>query len=178
MLTVKLSKALGTPWNRMEALRLGGLRAGSRAPDLFVTIADERRPVLRVDIYRHAKPEAYVCQEAIDWQDRVFVGYGERVYVIDPAERTGYDLSLGTGFSYFGAFYATPDYLLAASGESLLRLAPDGSVLWTAPGLGLDGVVVHSVEGGIIHGSGEWDPPGGWRPFAVRLDSGEAVASP
>jgi hypothetical protein len=154
------------------------VRASSRTPDLYVTIADEHRPLLRVDIYRRAEPEALVFQEAIDWKNRVFVGYGERVYVIDPAKRTGYDMSLGTGFAYFAAFYATPDYLLVASGESLLRLAPGGSVLWIAAHLGLDGVVVHSVESGIIYGAGEWDPPGGWRPFAVRLDSGKAVESP
>jgi hypothetical protein len=177
MLTAKLSATIGPPWTRMQALRLGGVRAGDRTPDLYITIADERRPLLRADIYRHAEPEAFVFQEAIDWKDRVFVGYGERVYVIDPAKRIGYDMRLGTGFAYFGAFYATPDYLLVASGESLLRLAADGSVLWIAPHLGLDGVVVHSVESGIIHGAGEWDPPGGWRAFAVRLDSGEAVAS-
>lgn len=41
--------------------------------------------------------------------------------------------------------------------------------------LGLEGVIVNSVEDGIVRGEGEWDPPGGWRPFSLRLDTGQFV---
>jgi len=47
---------------------------------------------------------------------------------------------------YFQQFYAGKDYLLVASGDSLFRFSPDGKVLWSAPNLGLDGVVVRSVQ--------------------------------
>ena len=139
---------------------------------------DDDRALLRVDVYGDGDEETFTFQDAIVWRNRAFVGFGHRVYVIDPKKKAGSEilLGLGSGCGYFGAFYATQDYLLVASGESLLRLSPDGEVLWRAPDLGLDGVVVTSVENGTIQGEGEWDPPGGWRHFAARLDSGELIA--
>lgn len=43
--------------------------------------------------------------------------------------------------------------------------------------LGIDGVVVSivDVEKSLVHGQGEWDPPGGWKPFTVRLGDGTRV---
>jgi len=57
-----------------------------------------------------------------------------------------------------------------------LRLSSDGKVPWSAPDLGLDGVVVTSAQNRTIQGDGELDPPGGWKPFALRLDSDELLA--
>jgi hypothetical protein len=48
--------------------------------------------------------------------------------------------------------------------------------MWESERLGIDGVVVHAVEGDVIEGDGEWDPPGGWQPFELSLASGERVS--
>jgi len=45
-------------------------------------------------------------------------------------------------------------------------------LLWRSDCLGIDGVMVDQVADGIIRGKGEWDPPGGWRPFQVRFATG------
>ena len=172
MLSAELSATIAHPWTAMQPLRLGSASADFSTADLFITITDEQRPLMRVDVNRHSEPEAFVFQDAVIWSERVFVGYGSSVYVIDPMKRVGSEIPLGGGGDYFGAFYADADYLLVASGQSLLRLSPDGDVLWTTPDLGLDGVIVKSVENNVISGEGEWDPPGGWEPFEVRLDSG------
>jgi len=178
MLSVKQLITIDSPWTAMQPLRLGKLPSGLGTPDLFVTISDDDRPLLRVDLYAYSSSETFSFEDALVWRDHVFVGYGKRVFVIDPKKQSGSEilLSIGSGLSYFGAFYASQDYLLVASGDSLLRLSPDGNVIWGTPDLGLDGVVVRSVDNGTIRGEGEWDPPGGWRPFAVRLDSGELIA--
>ena len=39
-----------------------------------------------------------------------------------------------------------------------------------------DGVVFH-VEGNIVVGEAEIDPPGGWAPFRMALQSGEQLPS-
>jgi hypothetical protein len=103
----------------------------------------------------------------------VFVGFGYRVYVIDPKKQSASEVYLGREFL---DFYTNQDYLLVASADSLLRLALDCTILWRASNLAIDGVVVNSVENGLIQGEGEWDPPGGWKPFTVRLDSGALIA--
>lgn len=177
MLSVKhdVVMALDSPWTTMLPLRLGKTPAGLGTADLFVTISDDDRALLRVDLYA-ASDGTFAFQDAIVWYDRVFVGFGQRVYVIDPNRQSAFEIYLGPR-GYFGHFYASKEYLLVASGESLLRLAPDGAILWQNPNLGLDGVVVNSVERGVILGQAEWDPPGGWKPFALRLDSGELIAS-
>jgi hypothetical protein len=59
--------------------------------------------------------------------------------------------------------------------SALLRLAPDGNVLWNTSDLGLDGVVVNSVEDGVIKGEGCWNLDEDWKPFLLRLDSGELI---
>jgi hypothetical protein len=38
-----------------------------------------------------------------------------------------------------------------------------------------DGVVVVAIDDNVVLGQGEWDPPGGWRPFQVSLESGETL---
>ena len=161
----------------MDPLRLGGVPSGLGTADLFVTISDDDRPLLRVDLYGRSSSETFTFQDALVWHEHVFVGFGHRVYVIDPKKQSASEILLGADVGYFGKFYASHDYLLAASGECLLRISPDGKVLWCASSLGLDGVEVTSVEDGTIQGQGEWDPPGGWKPFALRLDSGELIAS-
>ena len=77
--------------------------------------------------------------------------------------------------SYFGYFYPGDEWLIIASGYRLLLIGPTGGLVWKTEELGLDGVIVDSIEGDLIHGKGERDPPGGWRPFQVRLDTGEKI---
>jgi hypothetical protein len=178
MLSVEQDVVLApnSPWTTMPPLRLGKIPAGLGAADLFVTIRDDDRALLRVDLYADASYETFGFRDAVVWYDRVLVGFGHRVYVIDPKRQSASQIYLGPFSGYFGHLYASKDYLLVASGDSLLRLAPDGAILWKTPNLGLDGVVVNSVEKGVIQGQGEWDPPGGWKPFVLRFDSGELIS--
>jgi hypothetical protein len=173
MLCVKQLATIDSPWTTMPPLRLGKVRSGLGTPDLFVTISDGDRALLRVDLYGDSSSETFTFQDVVVWFERVFVGYGHRVYVIEPKTQLTSEIFLGTGCGYFGAFYAGQDYLLVASGERLLRLAPDGEILWNTPNLGLDGVNVKSVENGLVQGEGEWDPPSNGKAFVLRLDSGE-----
>lgn len=167
--------ALDSPWTAMPPLRLGKIPSGLPTADLFVTISEDDNALLRVDLYSDPHDHS-PFEDALVWYDRVFVGFGHSVYVIDPKRQSGSEIYLGPPLCYFQHFYATQDYLLVASGESLLRLAVDGTILWHTTNLGLDGVVVNSVEEDVIRGEGEWDPPGGWRPFALRLDSGVSIS--
>lgn len=177
MLSIKQLQAIDPPWTTMEPVRLGSVPSGLGTADLFVIISDEDRPILRVDLYGDSSSETFTFQDRFIWCGHVFVGHGHRVYVIDPEKKSGSEVSLTKGCGYFGAFYSGTNYLLVATAECLIRLSPDGRVQWKTPNLGLDGVVVTSVENGKIHGEGEWNPPGAWKPFAMRLDSGELITS-
>jgi hypothetical protein len=172
MLFIKPQKSLPleSAWVTMPPLRLGNVPSGVGTADLFVTIEDDDAPILRVDLYADQSPLAK--QDAMIWGERGFVGFGNSVYIIDPKTRSGSVLRLS---SYFAGSYATNEYLLVASACGLLRFSPVGEVLWKTSGLALDGVIVKRVDENRVIGEGEWDPPSGWKPFALRFDSGERV---
>ena len=172
MLRINRLRALpvASEWLTLPPLRLGRIPSGVGTADLFVTIEDDLRPVLRVDLYADQSP--FYREDAILWGERGFVGFGNSIYVIDPNARSGSTLRLG---SYFADFYWSQEYLLAATGCSLLRFSPTGDVLWKASSLALDGVWVKEVDRGLVRGEGEWDPPNGARPFVLQLESGRQV---
>jgi hypothetical protein len=172
MLYIKRQKCLPveSAWVRMPPLRLGKVPSGLGTADLFVTIEDDDAPIVRVDLYADQSP--FVKQDAMIWGERGFVGFGNSVYIIDPKARSGSVIRLG---SYFAGFYATKECLLVASGCDLLRFSPAGEVLWKTSGLALDGVIVKRIDEDRVTGEGEWEPPDGWKPFVLRLDSGTLV---
>lgn len=154
----------------MEPLRLGSIPSRLGTPDLFITVSDQDQPLLRVDLYaRSSSP----FQDAIVWGHKLFIGYEESVYVVDLVCRSAMVIPVDR---YFAAFYPDRNHLLIASASEVFRVTPNGEVLWRTLNLGIDGVVVTSVEDSIIRGEGEWDPPGGWRAFRLWLDSGKLVA--
>lgn len=53
-----------------------------------------------------------------------------------------------------------------------LRFDGRGRLLWRRSELAVDGVIVRGVQDGLVFGDAEWDPPDGWEPFRLHLDSG------
>ena len=48
-----------------------------------------------------------------------------------------------------------------------------GKVICRTPNLGIDGVIIERFTEEKLYGSGEWDPPGGWRDFVLDLKTGK-----
>src|ERR1039458_1133610 len=130
MLSVKQLVAIDYKVTEMPPLRLGRVPSGLGTADLFITISDGDRALLRVDLYGDSSSQTFTFQDALVWCEHVFVGYGHRVYVIDPKKQLASEIFLGTCLGYFGAFHAGHDYLLVASGEGLLRLSPRRKSPW------------------------------------------------
>ena len=162
------------PWIAMEAIRIGDVPAGLGSPEQYVLVSRNGQPLLRIDAYRNSE-ELFTFKAAIVWQVFLVVGWGNRVYLIHAESFAVIEHSLA---AYFGGLYPSGDGLLVASGERVHRIAADGSILWQSACLGIDGVIVHDIKDGIISGSGEWDPPGGWQPFQIRWDSGRSPEEP
>jgi len=167
-----MSEVIDDDWLSMEPVRVGGVPAAVGTPACYVTVVDYDKPILRVDVYPYP-PDCYPFQDAIVWRGNLIVGFGSYVHAISVADRSTVTIALD---SYFGHLYPTRDYLLLASGEGLFRMEPDRSILWKNEDLGIDGVVVHDAGPPIVRGEGEWDPPGGWRPFAVMAADGNPAS--
>ena len=157
---------------RVEPVRVGRVPAVVGTPECYVTVAEDDKPALRVDVYAYG-PDCLAFQDAMVWRDNLIVGFGSHVHAISVADRSALTIDLE---SYFGHFYPTPTYLLLASGERLFRMEPDRSILWKSEPLGIDGVVVEEPGPAVVRGVCEWDPPGGWRPFAISATDGRTCS--
>lgn len=153
----------------MEPIRLGRISTEGGTADRFLTIELNGSPLLRLDLYQSGD-ECFAFEEACFWSGYVVVGWGHRIYLVEPRTRAVSAHDLG---NYFGHLYPVDPCLLAASAECLFRFEADGSLAWRSDVLGIDGVVVDQVAEGVISGQGEWDPPGDWRPFRVSLSTGQ-----
>ena len=156
-------------WLQMLPTRIGGIPAGLGTPHKYILLSNDAGPALRVDAYRNSD-ECFAFNDAVIWHDYLVIGWGDFAYLVHTDTGSVIKHSLGI---YFGHIYADSNYLLIASGERLIRIRRDGSLQWTSDVLGIDGVIIGDVTDGIISGEGEWDPPGGWRPFRISLDDGE-----
>lgn len=142
-----------------------------------VGIEDEHGPLLRIDIDDDAGHSCF--QEARIACGAAYIGYGEHLFVLKLASRALASYKLD---GYFGHLY-DPDELassasapwlamLATSASEMLAFSRSGELVWHQSGLGIDGVIAHGAADGVLQGSGEWDPPGGWRDFTVSLATG------
>jgi len=48
-----------------------------------------------------------------------------------------------------------------------------GEIIWVNNSLGIDGVIIEKFDTDKIYGSGEWNPPGGWRDFVLDINTGK-----
>ncbi|HEX4304208.1 MAG TPA: hypothetical protein VHZ78_15535 [Rhizomicrobium sp.] len=161
--TFEFSDTLPEIWPPSPPIAIGG-----SPPDLFV-LARNGDTTRRFDLCYMS--EDYRCEpKAIVWRGWFVFGLGGRAILWRDSATHAIDLGC-----YFGEFHPGDDWLLVTSGQGIVRLAPDGRIVWRNDELGLDGVLIFDVEGDVIDGQGEWDPPGGWEDFLVSLETGEAL---
>jgi hypothetical protein len=158
------------PWTSLDPVRLGHA-CWSRAADRFLVVESDAEPLLRFDLYCCSE-EHYAFEQACVWSEFIAVGWGNHAYLVHRGTRHVSVIALG---SYFGLLYPTENGLLIASGERLQFISPDGNQVWQSDVLGIDGVIVDDVDNELIRGQGEWDPPGGWKPFSVCVSTGRVV---
>ena len=137
----------------------------------YVLVEDDGVPVMIINVPKN-REDYYFREEVLIWNNNVVVGIGEQLAMVRLDNFASTNIDLGC---YFGYFYPYDAGLLVASSDELYCIEADQSVRWKSPPLGIDGVVVESVEGNVVKGLGEWDPPGGWLPFSIELEFGRLI---
>jgi hypothetical protein len=168
IITLRPTSALTPPWTNMSPVSLGDGQTRE-----YLLVEEDGVPRLRFDLCR-AGSEAWFRTEAIWWRDRIVVGFGERVFIVDLMSLETHCIKLR---EYFNGLYPGDEWLLVVSGTDITRLDSTGHVVWRSGCLGIDGIVVHKVSDVVISGEGEWNPPGGWIPFMISFADGSAVSS-
>lgn len=103
----------------------------------------------------------------------IIVGHEEHCYVFEMNDNilhTGLKLS-----GYFGHIYIQDEFIYVADANGLYCLDQEGTELWSNVNLGIDGVIINEFRNSEIHGSGEWDPPGGWEDFIIDQKTGKKI---
>jgi hypothetical protein len=162
-------------WFYVPSLAIGRERAPSGSPS-YVGVTANHQPYLRVELYRQYE-ECDFFRDIRCLGEWLIIGYGEHVHFINLLTRVLRSAGLP---GYFGRLYTAPEFglpyerfdLLVASASSLARYTRTGTLLWETGDLGADDVLVESIKSVLVTGSGEWDPPGGWEPFTLVLESG------
>jgi hypothetical protein len=157
------------PWLNLKPIQAGEVPETFRAADCFVIIEDEDKLQMRIDIYGDSYSTFY---DAIFWKHFVVIGWGYNVHFVEMENGNTKTISLE---SYFGYLYPSDDFLLVASGEKLFLFNEEAQLQWISDELGIDDVIVNQFNNELICGEGEWDPPGDWKAFQVRVDSGKSV---
>jgi len=161
-------KVIDGPWTNLPPRRIGGVPPGLGTPDLFILIGSDDAPRLRIDLY--SSPFNAADVRVLD--TAVVVGSGHQVDIVPFADGPVETQHLR---SYFMRFYEGDGYLLATSGADVTRINADGTIAWRSAMLAIDGVVIDCIADGVIHGSAEIDPPGGWQPFAIAVTTGATL---
>ena len=149
----------------MDPIRVGRVPVGEPEP-CYMTVERDGTPVARIDAYAdHRGP----FTELITWRRFVVLGWDAVVHLIDPLTREARNVECD---GYFGRLYPLGDRLLIASASELICVDDSGETVWKRSDLGVDGVIITSTSDSVVCGEGEWDPPGGWRPFRLLLATG------
>lgn len=168
----EIANTVDGAWLAVERVRVGRVPPGEATPARYVTVRRAGVPALRIDVYTGGDSESFAFETLLVWQQWIVIGFGHHVHLVSHVDRSVVTTDLG---AYFGCAYPTARYLLVASADRLRRFELDGRLAWTSGELAVDGVLVHDSEGEILRGEGEWDPPGGWRPFELHAESGCVV---
>ena len=171
-MNVSFRNVIGSPWTEMEPVRVGPVPSRKGTPDVFVIAEENDKPVLRVDVHVDHASEHSPFTESIVWKRWIVIAIGHHVYLVPLNGDNPSTLDLN---GYFSGLYPLNHCLLVASGQRLFCVTTDGIVKWSSQELAIDGVVVRRVWDGIIDGEGEWNPPGGWKPFRITIESGSPV---
>jgi hypothetical protein len=172
MRTAKLTHVLEPPWLQLEPLRLGDVPAGIGTPFAYVLIAEDEKPVLRLDVYPGLG--CFFAEQAIIWNGFVAVGLGTGAFLVNLRTRT---VAAPSVDGYFSGFWSSEEVLLVIDATGITRVGKDGGVQWSNRDLAVDGVEVGEVKDGFIHGRGCMDPPEKWKAYALSLETGRTIAS-
>jgi hypothetical protein len=140
-------------------------------PGIFLLVHHKDRGTLVFEIrYEvHCSPfhDCYISEEILA------VGWEEYFYLFNlTRETTVLRLKMK---GYFGSLYTQSDCFYVADANGLYCIDQNGHIAWQNTTLGIDGVVIHAISDITITGSGEWDPPGGWRDFVLDKKTGKTI---
>lgn len=152
--------------------------------DRLLLIRKNGEPVLLLQLYIRADDDGWLISSAFSEfllnDTHVAIIGGDHFHVFDLVTHSFRSHPLE---DYVGHIYSVPDInsarlherVLVATYTHVLLIDIQAGILWKSSRCAIDGVVISSIENDMVLGQGEWDPPGGWRPFKLSLNTGAHI---
>ena len=163
--------AIDGAWRSMEPLRVGNVPVTLGEPVVFVRVTREGEPYLRIDVHLGEGELGPILL----WDDLVCVASSTAVHLVELESR---EVATHEHGGWSVRLHATPTALLACTNDRVLCFDAGARCVWRSGAVGVDGVEIEDVREGMVLGTGDWDPPGGWRAFRLRLADGTPVPVP
>jgi hypothetical protein len=169
---LQMQNFIEEPWMALEVeIRLAPPFIRRRGtPDIYVLLEQDGKPLARFDVYSGDTPSPF--STAMIWKQWVVIGFSDFLHFFSLENKSIVSRQLD---SYFGSLYSAQEVLLVASGTELLCFDAQAKLCWQRQHLAIDGVIVQAVENHKIFGKAERNPPGGWHPFTLSLESGRDI---
>lgn len=168
-MTFSFAPALPRDYNGTYPVISGENSLNNPHSEYLVAREDDKVQAFEIKHQAHGLP----FKQAMIIDNLLLVGYQEHFYL--------YNLSIEKNIvsiemaGYFSQFYLHLNLIYVADAEGLWCINYSGNVVWKNENLGLDGVIILKFEDDKIYGSGEWDPPGGWKDFLLDLKTGTEI---
>jgi len=160
------------PISSVEIIDLLELNPNSYSRSEFVIIKSKDcfQPILNIKLDSNYSP-TFKQAEILD--NLVVIGYGNHFlifYYINKEIRVKKNLD-----GYFSEFKIYKNNIFLATDSQLICFNIEGKQEWLTDNLGIDGVQINKIDETHIEGSGEWNPPNGWRDFALETNTGKII---
>ena len=129
----------------------------------------EQKRAFKIFYEYHCSP----FKEAAIVDNLLLVGHEEHFYLYDLT--ANHNILVLKMNGYFGSFYIDKYNLFVADANGIFRINMNGAILWYSEYLGIDGVIIGKISETEIQGSGEMDPPGGWKDFIIDKKTGKVT---
>ena len=113
-------------------------------------------------------------KEAVIFNNLLIVGHYQFVYIYDLLQNNTI-LSMEIS-GYFGHIYIDGDKFYVSDAGCIYCFNNRAKLLWRNNTLGIDGVFISDFTDHEINGSGQWDPPDGWRDFILDKETGFKIS--
>lgn len=147
-----------------------------------VLVSLDDKPSFILNIYSVCDDDGCIleqCFKEIKTNNNVVaILHGQHIHLYDVNTDRISSIALN---GYVGHIYSIPnthsdkltsDFIVTTFAYTFLVNIYQG-IKWRSERCAIDGVIIDSIENGIISGIGEWDPPGGWEPFQLDFDTGK-----
>ncbi|CAI2111567.1 Uncharacterised protein [Serratia fonticola] len=150
----------------------------------IVQVYKDNEPIITLRIFVATDEYGFIIEQCFNSvlvnDSSIAILYGQHVHLFDIESHKTNSIHL---HDYVGHMYPVPNTASDILSESFIvttfsytfLINLNSGIIWQSQQCAIDGVVIYDIKDNVIYGSGEWDPPGGWRTFSLSLSNGEFV---